>query len=67
MPQLTRFEVTRLISARALQISLGAPALVKVSKEMSILDTAKLEFSKKVIPLSVLREFPDAHVERIEV
>ncbi len=66
MQNLTRFEVTRLISARALQLSLGAPALVKVPKGSNGLDAARLEFYKKVIPLAVLREFPDGHVERVE-
>ncbi|MBI4210485.1 MAG: DNA-directed RNA polymerase subunit K [Candidatus Diapherotrites archaeon] len=67
MPNLTRFEVTRLISARALQISLGAPALVKAHKGDVPLDIARLEFEKRVIPLAVLREFPDGHVEKIDV
>ncbi len=65
--RLTRFEVTRLISARALQLSLGAPALSKTPKETSFLDIAKMEFEKKVIPLAVLREYPDGHVERVEI
>ena len=64
---LTRFEVTRLISARALQLSLGAPAMVKSSSIPSVLDVAREEFQKKVIPIAVLREFPDGHVERVEV
>ncbi|HIH09340.1 MAG TPA: DNA-directed RNA polymerase subunit K [Candidatus Diapherotrites archaeon] len=67
MQKLTRFEVTRLISARALQLSLGAPTLIKAPKEATLLGIAKMEFEKKVIPIAVLREFPDGHVERIEV
>ncbi|MCR4368599.1 MAG: DNA-directed RNA polymerase subunit K [archaeon] len=64
---MTRFEVTRLISARALQLSLGAPAMIKTPKETSILDIARQEFEKKVTPMSVLREYPDGRVEKIEV
>ena len=67
MVKLTRFEITRLMSARALQLSLGAPAMFKVSKDMSILDAAKQEFEKKIIPISVLREYPDGRIEKIEV
>ena len=67
MTKLTRFEITRLISARALQLSLGAPAMLKVSKTASIIEAAKLELEKKVIPISVLRAFPDGRVEKIEV
>ncbi|PIN85703.1 MAG: DNA-directed RNA polymerase subunit K [Candidatus Diapherotrites archaeon CG11_big_fil_rev_8_21_14_0_20_37_9] len=67
MSKLTRFEITRIISARALQLSLGAPAFVKVGKDVTMLNLARLEFDKKVIPIAVVREFPDGHVERTEV
>lgn len=65
--KLTRFEVTRIISARALQISLGAPALVKYHKGESVQDIARSEFEKKVIPLAVLREYPGGSIQRVEV
>ncbi len=67
MEKLTRFERTRLISARALQLSLGAPLLIKAGKELSMNELAMLELEKKVIPLSVLREYPSGEVRRIEV
>ncbi|MFH1224440.1 MAG: DNA-directed RNA polymerase subunit K [Candidatus Diapherotrites archaeon] len=70
MDKLTRFEKTRLISARALQLSLGAPLLVdagKEGKDLSMNELAKLELEKKVIPLAVLREFPDGRIVRVEV
>ncbi|HZX34078.1 MAG TPA: DNA-directed RNA polymerase subunit K [archaeon] len=67
MSRLTRFEVTRIISARALQLSLGAPPLMKVPKNTPMLETAAMEFGKKVIPISVLREYPDGRIERVEV
>lgn len=67
MDKLTRFERARLISARALQLSLGAPLLIKDAKEFSMRQLARLELEKKVIPLSVLREMPNGEVKRIEV
>ncbi len=67
MTKLTRFEITRLISARALQLSLGAPAMMKTPKYTSVIEAARLEFEKKVIPISVLRTFPDGRVEKVEV
>lgn len=67
MARLTRFEMTRLVSARALQLSLGAPALVKVHKNDTVFESAKAELEKKVIPMAVIREYPDGKVERIEV
>lgn len=67
METITRFEKARLISARALQLSLGAPVLLKSLKTATMLDVAKEEFAKKVIPLSVLREYPNGEVRRVEV
>lgn len=67
MVRLTRFEVTRLMSARSLQLSLGAPSLIKAPRHAAVLEIAKLEFEKKVIPIAVLREFPDGRIERVEV
>lgn len=67
MIELTRFEKARLISARALQISLGAPALLKADKSMSIYDLAKLEFEKNVLPLTVIREMPSGKTTKMVV
>lgn len=51
-----RFERARIIGARALQVSLGAPVLVKVPKEMfDPIKISMLEFEKGVIPITVRR------------
>ena len=53
----TRFEKARIIGARALQITMGAPVLIKVSKD--VIDPVRIalaEFDKGVLPISVLRE-----------
>ncbi|MFH0861212.1 MAG: DNA-directed RNA polymerase subunit K [Candidatus Altiarchaeota archaeon] len=56
MEEYTRFEKARLIGARALQIKMGAPILVKLPKEkMNALEIAKLEFEKDVLPITVKR------------
>ncbi len=53
----TRFEKARMIGARALQITMGAPVLIKVAKEMiDPVNIALKEFEKGVLPISVLRE-----------
>ncbi|MCX8158316.1 MAG: DNA-directed RNA polymerase subunit K [Candidatus Diapherotrites archaeon] len=67
MKKLTRFEIARLISARALQLALGAPLLIKAEEKTTMLDLAKREFEEKVIPLTVLREYPNGKVEKVEV
>jgi len=67
MSRLTRFEFTRVLSARALQLSLGAPPLVKRTSELSMLEVAEKEFTQKVLPLSILRKFPNGVNKRIEL
>jgi DNA-directed RNA polymerase subunit K len=53
----TRFERARIIGARALQITMGAPVLIKVKKDLiDPVRIALLEFEKGVLPISVLRE-----------
>lgn len=53
----TRFEKARIIGARALQITMGAPILIKISKSTTDpVDIAILEFDKGVNPITVLRE-----------
>lgn len=50
----TRFEKTRIISARALQIAQGSPVLVKVPKDViEPIDIAKLEWEAGVIPIDI--------------
>lgn len=51
--ELTRFEKARIIGARALQISYGAPILVK--NKGSAMDIAEAELNKGVLPIIVLR------------
>jgi len=64
--RLTRFEVARLVSARALQIALGAPVFVK-TVELSPINTSKLEFKEKIIPITVKRKLPDGKETVIDV
>jgi len=55
---LTRFEKARILGARALQLSMGAKPLVKVSESIDPIDIATLELENKVLPLDVRkREF----------
>jgi len=53
----TRFEKARIIGARALQISMGAPILIRVPKKMvDPVQIAILEFESGAIPITVIRE-----------
>ena len=51
----TRFEKARIIGARALQLSMGAPStLAKIPKEcINPVEIAMLEFKEDAIPITV--------------
>lgn len=50
----TKYEEARLIGARALQISMGAPVLLKDVKESDPIIIAQMELAENVIPIMVL-------------
>ncbi|MDT8357678.1 MAG: DNA-directed RNA polymerase subunit K [Methanomicrobiaceae archaeon] len=54
MESYTRYEKARIVGARALQISMGAPLLIKTSR-IDPLGIAIEEFQKDVIPITVKR------------
>ena len=64
MEEYTKYEKARIIGARALQISMGAPILVKLTEEdikklgYNSIEIAKLEFKQGIIPISVKRPLP---------
>ena len=66
MEEYTKYEHARIVGARALQISMGAPFMVKLTdedlKKMSYnpVEIAKLEFSRGLIPISVKKPMPGA-------
>jgi len=50
----SRYEKTRLISARALQIAQGAPVLITIPKSiMDPVEMAELEWQAGVIPIDI--------------
>ncbi|MDY6965939.1 MAG: DNA-directed RNA polymerase subunit K [Halobacteriota archaeon] len=50
----TRFEKAKIIGARALQLSMGAPALIE-SDLTDTIDLAVLEMEKGIVPITVKR------------
>jgi DNA-directed RNA polymerase subunit K len=60
----TRFEKARLLGSRALQISMGAPFLVKMTPKMledahyNPVEIAKLEFAEGLMPIVIKRTLP---------
>lgn len=54
--KLTRYEKARIIGARALQISMGAPSAVQTHENLlHPIDIALSEFEKGIIPVKVKR------------
>ncbi|MEK6856388.1 MAG: DNA-directed RNA polymerase subunit K [Nanoarchaeota archaeon] len=60
----TKYETARVIGARALQIGMGAPFLLKLDKEKleeinyNPVEIAKMEFEKNILPINVKRPMP---------
>ncbi len=65
--RLTRFERARIIGARALQLSMGAPILVEIEnvENKSPLVIAEIELQGKVLPVSIRRSLPDKTYQMI--
>ena len=59
--RITRFERARIVGARALQLSMGAPVLLKMENlnAKSPLVIAEMELRAKILPLSIRREMPN--------
>ena len=57
--EFTKFERARVIGARALQLAMGAPLLIKRPKDMfDTIQIAELEMEKGVLPITVKRPEP---------
>jgi len=57
---LTRFERARIVGARALQISMGAPVLVKVDKKLTApREIVAKELDNGLLPLTIVRKMPN--------
>ncbi len=67
-PTLTRFERARIIGARSLQLSLGAPILVNSSNKFhDTISIAVAELNSKVLPISIRRVLPNGLYQDIPI
>ena len=70
--EFTRYEIARILGARALQIAMDAPLLLKISEEelkeirYDALKIAEEEFNANVLPISVKRPLPKRKEEKLE-
>lgn len=64
--KLTRFERARIVGARALQISLGAPILVALPDSVTDpIDIALAELEAGLLPMTIRRTLPDGTYQDI--
>ncbi len=60
----TKYEEARIIGARALQISMGAPILIKLKEEdfkkikYDPIQIGRLEFANGILPITIKRPLP---------
>ena len=65
-PILTRFEKARIMGARALQLSLGAPVFIEIPKNATTsLEIAMEELKQRVIPIVIKRTLPNGDYQNI--
>jgi DNA-directed RNA polymerase I, II, and III subunit RPABC2 len=63
IPILSKYERTRIVGERAIQISMGAPPLVEVGNLENPADIAEKELREKKIPYIIKRVLPNGIVE----
>jgi len=67
----TKYEIARILGARALQLSMNAPVLLKMNKEemeavnYDPLKIAEMELYEGVLPITVKRPLPQRSIEKI--
>jgi len=67
-PTLTRFEKARIMGARALQLSMGAPPFIEIpSSSRTSLDIAMVELEERAIPIVIRRRLPNGDYQNIPI
>tara|TARA_B100001971_G_scaffold85651_1_gene79164 strand:+ start:316 stop:813 length:498 start_codon:yes stop_codon:yes gene_type:complete len=67
-PTLTRFEKARIMGARALQLSLGAPVFIEIPKNATTsLEIAMAELKQRIIPIVIKRTLPNGDYQNIPI
>lgn len=70
--QFTKYEIARILGARALQLAMDAPILFKMDEKKieelnyDVLKIAELELENGVLPITVKRPFPERTEEKIK-
>lgn len=70
--EFTRYEKARVLGARALQIAMNAPVLIKISNEdlekirYDAMKIAEIELESGILPISVNKPMPKKKEERLK-
>jgi DNA-directed RNA polymerase subunit K len=68
----TKYEIARILGARALQLAMDAPVLLKIDAQTlddinyDVLKIAEMEFESEVLPITVKRPFPEKSKDKIK-
>lgn len=68
----SKYETARILGARALQIAMNAPLLIKIEKEdlekikFDALKIAEIEFNSNILPISVKKPLPERKDEALK-
>lgn len=69
----SKYEIARILGARALQVSMDAPLLLKISEQelddvnYNPLEIAKKELLAEVLPITINRPLPKKKIEKVRV
>lgn len=68
----TRYERARILGARAFQIAMNAPLLIKINQEdlekikFDALKIAEVELNSNILPISIKKPFPQKKEEKLK-
>ncbi|MFH1326928.1 MAG: DNA-directed RNA polymerase subunit K [archaeon] len=68
----TKYERARILGARALQIAMNAPLLIKIKQEdlekikFDAIKIAEIELNSNILPISIKKPFPQKKEEKLK-
>lgn len=70
--QFSKYEKARILGARALQIAMNAPLLIKINQEdlekikFDALKIAEVELDSDILPISIKKPYPEKKQEKLK-
>ena len=72
MDNFTKYEKARILGARALQVAMNAPLLIKIKQEdleeirFDAIKIAEVELNSNILPISIKKPFPQRKEEKLK-